>query len=125
MKRILTVPLLLSLLDSSVAFNFPSWSTISIPAAFGDTSLLRVQILASRLASKGSESASRPYLDENLYEHGKLIGTEALRPYHAEGETITEHNGKLMGTGGTVMVRPTNTQQKQVWTALENLERDS
>jgi hypothetical protein len=107
MKRPLTVPLLLFLLQSlplSAAFNFPSWSTISasIPAAFGDTSLSQVQILASRLASKESESALRPFMEE----------------------TITDH-GKLMGTGGTVMVRPTNTQQKQVWTALENLERDS
>jgi parvulin-like peptidyl-prolyl isomerase len=110
----------------STAFSFPSWttSTASIPAAIGETALSQVHILASRFASKGGEISIRPHFEDSILDYAKASTRKQPQNKHHVGDDNVDYS-KLLGTGGTVMVRPANTNQKQVWTALKNLERDS
>lgn len=101
------------------ALNFPFWSSLtvtnSIPALVGETALHQVKQIASQVATRTRIQSTeielkplpRPYVD-------------------LDDSSSTSSNDELMGMGGMVMTNPPSTDhEKQVWTALAKLERDS
>lgn len=103
------------------ALNLPFWSsstmTSSIPAFVGETALHQVKQIASQVATRSRTQSP-----------GTELEIEPLpRPYADldDGSSIN-NDDELMGIGGMVMTNPTSSDhEKQVWTALAKLERDS